>query len=285
MVQLEGEAQAAQQKAMQSDQECAAVQAALDKAHSELALTARRLTESDKTLTATQNRLKTVEASLADAQADRQRLSAALDEANHKHLDAMNMQNSRFEALQARANLTENLLEEARQTLTARADEIRSFERRVIETTTAHDNSDERIAQLKAALAERENQIREFEQSHAALHEHNQMLRHAVAARESAQDAAQQKIQEQADLVRTAREAAPGRPQRQRDADSISSTRSSSASSSNGAWPKARWNPAARTSPACCAKSAPCSTGAGRTARPQREAPQADSRTACASAA
>jgi chromosome segregation ATPase len=200
-VQLEGEARAAQQKAMQSLQECAAVQAALDKAHSELALTTRRLTESDKTLAATQTRLKAVEASLADAQADRQRLSAALDEANHKHIDAMNMQNSRFEALQARANLTDNLLEEARQALTARADEIRSFERRVMESTTAHDNSGEKIARLTATLAEREDQIREFEQSHAALHEHNQMLRHAVAARESAQEAAHQKIQEQADLV------------------------------------------------------------------------------------
>ena len=161
MVQLEGEARAAQQKAMQSVQECAAVQAALDKAHTELALTARRLTESEKTLAATQNRLKAVEASLAEAQADRQRLSAALDEANHKHLDAMNMQNSRFEALQARASLTENLLEEARQTLMARADEIRSFERRVIEASTAHDNTGEKLAQLAAALAEREAQIRE----------------------------------------------------------------------------------------------------------------------------
>jgi chromosome segregation ATPase len=201
MVQLEGEARAAQQKAMQSFQECAAVQAALDKAHSELSLTGRRLTESDKTLAATQARLKAVEAALTEAQSERQQLSVALDEANHKHLDEMNTQSSRFQAVQARANLTESLLEEARQALTARADEIRSFERRVIETSAAHGNSGERVAQLKATLEEREAQIREFEQSHAALHEHNQMLRHAVAARESVADASQQKIQEQADLV------------------------------------------------------------------------------------
>jgi chromosome segregation ATPase len=201
MVQLESEARSAQQKAMQSLQECAAVQAALDKAHSELSLTGRRLTESDKTLAATQARLKAVEAGLAEAQSERQRLSAALDEANHKHLDAMNMQNSRFQAVQARASLTETMLEEARQALTARADEIRSFERRVIESATAHDNSGEKIAQLTATLAEREAQIREFEQSHAALHDHNQMLRHAVAARESAHDTAQQKLQEHADMV------------------------------------------------------------------------------------
>jgi len=201
MVQLEGEARSAQQKAMQSLQECAAVQAALDKAHSELALTGRRLTESEKTLLATQTRLKAVEAAHAETLAERQRLSAALDDANHKHADAINMQNSRFQALQARATLTENMLEEARQALTARADEIRSFERRIVESATLHDNHSEKIAQLTTTLAERESQIREFEQSHAALHDHNQMLRHAVAARESNQDTAQLKIQEQADLI------------------------------------------------------------------------------------
>ena len=84
----------------------------------------------------------------------------------------------------------------------ARADEIRSFERRVIESATAHDNNGERLAQLTAALAEREAQIRDLEQSHAALHEHNQVLRHAVAARgKTAHDNAQQKLKEQADLV------------------------------------------------------------------------------------
>ena len=116
---------------MQADQERGALQASLDKALAELAQTARRLSETDKTLATTQDRLKAVEAGLAEAQAERTRLSAALDEANHKHLDEMNLQNSRFEALQARASLTESLLEESRQTLMARADEIRTFERRV----------------------------------------------------------------------------------------------------------------------------------------------------------
>lgn len=200
-VQLEGEAQAAQQKAMQSSQERIAVQAALDKAHADIAQNARRLTESDKMLGATQARLKSVEASLADAQAERARLSAALDEANHTHIDAMNTQHSRFEALQARSNLTESLLQEARQTLMARADEIRSFERRVIESATAHDNTNAKLAQVTQALAEREVQIRDLEQSHEAVYEHNQLLNHATAARDSAYGNAEQKIREQADLI------------------------------------------------------------------------------------
>ena len=200
-MQLEGQAQAAQQKALQADQERAAVQASLDKALGEFAQTARRLNDTEKTLTATQARLKTVEAGLAEAQGERVRLSAALDEANQKHLDEMSLQNSRFDALKARASMTEGLLEEARQTLMARADEIRTFERRVIETSTAHTNVDEKLSQALAALAERDLQIKDFELSHGALTEQSQMLSRAVATREAAYNNAQQKIQEQSDLV------------------------------------------------------------------------------------
>jgi chromosome segregation ATPase len=200
-VQLDGQTQAALQKAMQADQERAAVQASLNKAQADLAQTARRLGETDKTLTATQSRLKLVEIGLVEAQAERTRLSTALDEANHKHLDEMNVQNSRFEALQARSSMTENLLQEARQTLMARADEIRTFERRVEETSTARGNAGERLDQVTIALAERELQIRNLEQAHAALSEQNRTLANAVAARENAHSYAQEKIKEQRDLV------------------------------------------------------------------------------------
>jgi chromosome segregation ATPase len=201
MVQIGGQAQAAQQKAMQANQERAAVQASLDKAHAELAQLARRLNDTDKTLAATQNRLKATETGLAEAQAERTRLTTELDEANHRHLDEMNVQNSRFDALQARSSLTENLLEEARQTLMARADEIRTFERRVDESSTAHGNTGDKLDQVAAALAERELQIRNLEQAHAALSEQNRMLANGVSAREGAFNHAQEKIKAQAELV------------------------------------------------------------------------------------
>lgn len=200
-VQLEGQTQAAEQKAMQSAQERAALQAAHDKIHGDHAKASRRLTETDRTLGATQARLKSVEASLAEAQAERMRLAAALDEANNQHSDAIALQTSRFEALQARATLTERLLEEARHTLMARADEIRAFERRVVEHSTAHDNAAEKLAQLQAALAERDARISELEQSHGALHAHNQVLSDSTMARDSAYGSAEQKIRKQADLI------------------------------------------------------------------------------------
>lgn len=200
-VQLEGETHAAQQKAMQSAKERAAVQASLDKALNEFAQTARQLTETEKTLASTQARLKVAETSLAETQAERTRLSAALDEAKHKHVDEMNLQMSRFQALQARTGLTESLLEEARQTLIARADEIRSFERRVIESSSAHGDTNEKLGRIAADLAEREMRIKDLEHAHAAASQHNQMLGNAVAARESAYARSQQQAKEQADLV------------------------------------------------------------------------------------
>jgi len=200
-VQLEGQAQTAQQKAMQANQERAAMQASLDKTLGELAQTARRLSDADKALASTQARLKAMETNLAEVQAERSRLAAALDEANHQHRDKMNLLNSRFETVQARAILTENVLEEARQALMARANEIHTFERRVIEASTAHDVVAEKLSRTEAVLAERELQIKDLEQARMVLTEQVHKLIQAATAREGAYDGAQQTIKEQKDLV------------------------------------------------------------------------------------
>jgi crescentin len=201
-VQIEAQAQAATQTAMQSAQECSAMQAALDKAHSDMALTQRRLTETEKALGVVHARLKSLEPALAEAQTERARLSEALDEANQRHTEELNTQNSRFEALQARAASTENILEEARQNLMTRAEEIRAFERRIIESSTAHDTSGERIAQLTATLAERDTQIRELETAYDSIYEHSETLSNSVTAHDSAYSNATEKIKEQADQIK-----------------------------------------------------------------------------------
>ena len=131
IVQLEGEAQAAQHEARKMKEERASIQASLEKTLNELAQTARRLSDADKAVASTQARLKATEINLAEVQAERSRLAAALDEANHAHREQINVLNSRLEALQARGTMTDKLLEEARQALMARAEEMRTFDRRV----------------------------------------------------------------------------------------------------------------------------------------------------------
>ena len=201
MVQLESEASTAQQKAMQAVQERITIQAALDKALSDFSQTACRLTDTERSLATTQSRLKVAETGLVEAQAERSQLAAALDDANQKLSEEANLHATRFESLQARAALTERLLEESRETLLARADEIRSFERQALEASTTQGDNSERLAQLDAALTERDLHVRDLEEAHAALSEHNNTLANALNARESAYSRAQQKILEQEELV------------------------------------------------------------------------------------
>jgi crescentin len=200
-VQLEGQAQSAQQQARQAQQERASVQASLDKALSELAHTARRLTDAEKALGLSQARLKATEANLAEVQAERSRLSTALDEATHQYRDKTNLLNSRLETLQARSTLTEKLLEDARTALIARADEIRSFERRLAETSTAHNATAEKLTCVEAVLAQRELQLKDLDQARTVLTDQAHKLVKAATERESAYEAAQRKIAEQSDLI------------------------------------------------------------------------------------
>jgi len=78
------------------------------------------------------------------------------------------------------------MLEEARQALTARADEIRSFEPPASsESATAMTTAAKKIAQLTPTLAEGPAEDRSQEsssKSHAALHEHKPICAIAVAA-------------------------------------------------------------------------------------------------------
>jgi chromosome segregation ATPase len=205
-VQLENQAQTAQQEARQANQERASLQASLEKTLGDLAQTARRLSDADKALATAAARLNAMENNLAEVQTERSRLSAALDEATHEHRDEMNLLSSRFEAMQARLSLTENLLEEARQTLMARADEIRTFERSVVEASTANEVLAEKLSAVEALLAEREMHIKDLEQARAVLTEQAHKLIQALTARESTYEGAQQKIREQSDLAEVLQE-------------------------------------------------------------------------------
>ena len=200
-VQLEGEAQSAKQRAMLAEQERTSLHAALEKTQGEFAQTSRRLIECDKALASAQARLKVLEATLAETQMERSRLSAALDEATHKHQDEMHVQIARFEALQARADLSDNLLDEARQALLARNDEIRAFDQRISESTQNHSAVAERVAQLEDEIGQREIQLNEIDQQRVTLTDQNQMLARAVTVREGAYNRAQEKIQAQSDLI------------------------------------------------------------------------------------
>ena len=199
--QLEADAAAAEQKARLTEQERGAVQSLLDKALNDAAQISRRLLDMDRSYVATLARLKKVETALAEAQSERIRLATALEDATENHRKETIAQNARFQALQARSQLSDKLLEESRQTLAARADEIGAFERRLTESMVSRGAIETRFNQIEIALVERDAQIAELEEVHAALTERNAELIRAVGSRESAYNRAQEKIQAQDELV------------------------------------------------------------------------------------
>ena len=150
LAQLEAAVAAASQKFQLAEQERAAVQGLLDKALNDSAQLSRCLLDSDKALAATQVRLQKVETALAEAQSERIRLTTALEDANETQRKDAIAHSARFEALQARAQLSDKLLEESRQTLAARADEISAFDRRLTEATLTRGAIETKFGQIEA---------------------------------------------------------------------------------------------------------------------------------------
>ena len=133
-VQLESEGEATRQKLMVSEQERTAVQKSLDKAHADMTEMSQRLLDNEKALATIKIRMQNTEQTLADTQTERHRLATALDDAKQKHQSEIISQKSNYETLQARATLTEKLLEDMRKSMRERAAEIQSLDRRLAES-------------------------------------------------------------------------------------------------------------------------------------------------------
>lgn len=194
MVQLESELESARQRVLVAERERVTLQSALDEILSEQSRLSRRLVEADNAVTSASARLRQLETALSEAEADRNRLAQESDATKEKLQNELNTQRMRFEALQARAATTEKLLDEARQTLAARADEIRSYERRMSEATLMRNMIEGKLSQIESGIAERDAQICDLDQARSALAERTEVLTKAVATRENAYNRAQEKI-------------------------------------------------------------------------------------------
>lgn len=193
IVQLEGETEAARQKIVLSEKERASLQSSLDLSHEEIARVSRRLVEAEKAFASTHARLLQTEAGLAEANGERARFAAALDDANERHRADLTTHQARYETLRIRASATEKLLDEARQSMTERADEIRAFDRRFVEASIVRNTLESKLGEIERANAERDAQLQELEQVRNALIERNVALTKAVTARESELSRAEEK--------------------------------------------------------------------------------------------
>jgi chromosome segregation ATPase len=183
---LESELNGARQRLLMLEDEKRAQQISLDKISAESARLSRKLAETEASLTATQGRLRHVDGTVAELNTERARRVSALDESNERHEHELTTQRMRFDALQARASASEKLLGEAREHLLARADEIRTYDRRAGELALERDALQTRVADLEAERIQRESQFKEVDQARATLIERSTALARAFTAKEAA---------------------------------------------------------------------------------------------------
>ena len=183
---LESELNGARQRLLMLEDEKRAQQISLDKISAESARLSRKLAETEASLTATQGRLRHVDGTVAELNTERARLVSALDESNERHEHELTTQRMRFDALQARASASEKLLGEAREHLLARADEIRTYDRRAGELALERDALQTRVADLEAERIQRESQFKEVDQARVTLIERSTALARAFTAKEAA---------------------------------------------------------------------------------------------------
>ncbi len=201
LVQLESDTNTGRQKLLLSEQEKASLQASLDQAYSEQARASRRLLEAENTIAAAQTRMRQIEANYAEASGERTRLAAAIEENNERYQNELNSQRMRYETLKARAATTDRLLDEARATLMQRAEEIRGFERRMVEVTLVRNALESKLSEMETAKAGRETQFKDLEAAHAALNERMEALGKSFKARESALARSEEKIERLNDRI------------------------------------------------------------------------------------
>src|SRR5690606_19404136 len=117
---------------------------------------------------------------------ERNKLTAAVDQANERRQAEANTLNMRLEAMQSRATAAEKLLGEVRRSLIARTEENRLAERRIVEATIARTATEKKLEQLLSSLQGQEKQIRDLDGSRATLVERSSTLLKTVKNRESA---------------------------------------------------------------------------------------------------
>ena len=186
IIALESDLNAVRQRLMMAEDEKRSQQTSLNKASADAARLSRKLAETEASLNATQGRLRHVEANFAEVNTERSRLVTALDQANEHREHELTSQHMRFDALQARATATENLLGEAREHLLARAEDIREYDRRAGETAMERDALHARVSELEAERIQRESELAEVSQARNTFSDRSTALARAFTMKEAA---------------------------------------------------------------------------------------------------
>lgn len=199
--QVESEIIAARQKITLLEDERNSLQSSLDQTLGEVSRLSRQLAETANSLSASQARVSQFEVMYAETDGERTRLVTELDETKERHRAESNSLAMRLDALQSRATTAEKLLVEARTNLASRGEEVRAFDRKVVEVTIARNAAEKKLSQIESTQQLQERQIKDLEQARSALVERNAALTNTVRARETALARAEEKIQSSAEFM------------------------------------------------------------------------------------
>jgi chromosome segregation protein len=202
IAEFENNVEGMRQKLVLSEKERSFLQSSLEDAAKESLRVSRRLSEAENALAGTQDRLRQTEANFQQAERERTRLAAALDDASERFQNEANAQRMRFEGLAARAATTEQLLEEARNALALRTEEVRAMDRRLADVTLTRGTIEDKLGQIETALQERDRQVAEQAQARETLTEQNEALVKAVRMRDQVIARADEKLKVGEERVR-----------------------------------------------------------------------------------
>jgi chromosome segregation ATPase len=162
-----------------------ALQISLERSLAESSRTVRQLVETETALSDARGKLEQTVGTLATADAERNKLATACEEANERRQTEVYGLNLKLDALRSHSDAAEKLLATARQSLVARSEEIRMAEVKVLEADIVRSKA-EKNAEHKAAVVEGwQQQVKKLEQSNAELAERCRVMIEALTTSEN----------------------------------------------------------------------------------------------------
>jgi len=192
-VRLEADIQALQEKQLLTEEEKQSLQTSLDQSIAEASRISRRLSETEGLLASARSKIADLEKAATEGEAERHALQVRLEEMSEQHQTETAALTNRLNSVQSRASASEKLLAEVRQTLAARTEESRDWERKAAEAETGRINATKKLHQIEAANESLEQQISELTQSRATLVERSAATAKTLKQRETALARAEEK--------------------------------------------------------------------------------------------
>lgn len=174
--------------------ETSSLQSSLDTIVSENARLFRRVMESDTAADQAHTQLEQMKLALAATEADRAKLTAAVDEASQTRQRKTSALNALIEAMATRAIATRQLLADVQQTLLAHTAAKSAAEQTIAHATVANNAADMQITLLHKSLHAKGQQVLELEQSRSKLIESTGALLQTLDMRDIALARAAERI-------------------------------------------------------------------------------------------